>query len=568
MSAIWLLTIKNIKLLLRAKWSALIVIFAPLLLILLLGLSFNTSNNFGIVVGVYAPQFTEDINAFTNLLKEEQFTIREYPESIDSCVDDIKSGSVHTCISLPENLHVQDNAQKEIIFYVDPSRINLVWMVQETVKSKFNLKSQEISQELTQDILTKVADTRTELSTQATNVGSAKEKASAANEGTSSVAQKLQSLDLKAPDATYNTSQANLSGTLTDIKTKLNEAQAVVKGAGLEQSKEEEVVSALAGPINIINSFLDSGTGELLTKLQSDLETAKSKLSTAAATVSSSTETLSTSTSSLQEVSTTLEGMQNSINELQSKLDSLKVTNAQTITSPFITKIEKVSGDRTYLNYLFPALLVLVIMFSTMLLGTTLVMIEKHSPAFLRNFFVPVSKFTFITSTYFTNIIMIITQIIVILGISLFFIKDTLGSLGAVALILFIGASVFTFIGMIIGYLFTSEETATLASISLGSVFLLFSGVILPLEAVPVFIRGIASFNPFVLTEKLVREIFLFGAPLSQNLIEIGVLFGYAIILFVVILIMESLLHKHLVHKFMHRHHVFHRQREKQMKNI
>ncbi|MBI2102971.1 ABC transporter permease [Candidatus Woesearchaeota archaeon] len=568
MAAIWLLTIKNIKLLLRAKWSALIVIFAPLLLILLLGLSYNTSNSFGIVVGVYAPEFTGDINEFTNLLKEEQFAIREYPESIESCISDIKGGSVHTCISLPKNLHVQDNTQKEITFYVDPSRINLVWMVQETVKSKFNIKSQEISQELTQDILTKVEDTRSQLSTQSTNVISAKEKASAANEGASSVAQKLQGLDLQAPEATYNTSEANLTGTLSNIKEKLNEAVVIVKDAGLEESKEDEVVSALAGPVNIINSFLDSGTGDLLTKLQTDLETVKGKLSAAATTVSSSAETLSTSTSSLQEVSTALEAMQNSINDMQSKLDSLKVTDAQTISSPFVTKIEKVSGERTYLNYLFPALLVLVIMFSTMLLGTTLVMIEKHSPAFLRNFFVPVSKFTFITSTYVTNIVMIVTQIIVILGISLFFIKDTLGSFGSVALILFIGASVFTFIGMIIGYLFMSEETATLASISLGSVFLLFSGVILPLEAVPPFIRAIASFNPFVLTEKLVREVFLFGAPLSQNLLDLGILAGYAIVLFVAILIMESLLHKHLVHKFMHRHHVFHRQREKQMKNI
>ncbi|MBI4151556.1 ABC transporter permease [Candidatus Woesearchaeota archaeon] len=568
MAAIWLLTVKNIKLLLRAKWSALIVIFAPLLLILLLGLSYNTSNNFGIVVGVYAPQFTDDIKAFTELLKEEEFTIREYPESIEKCVDDIKSGSVHTCISLPENLQVQDNARKEVTFYVDPSRINLVWMVQETVKNKFNIKSQEISQELTQNLLTKVEDTRNQLSTQTTNIVSAKEKATAADQSTSSVAESLRGIDFQAPETVYSVNGSSITESLTNTKEKLAEAVAAVKDSALEETEKEEIISALAAPTNTINSLLDSKTGDLLTNLHADLETVKEKLRIAASAVSSSTETLSSSSSTLQGVNTALDAMQASISELQGKLDSLKVTDAQTITSPLVTKIEKVSGERTYLNYLFPALLVLVIMFSTMLLGTTLVMLEKHSPAFLRNFFVPVSKFTFITSVYVTNIVLIIAQILIILGISLFFIKDSLGSLASVALILFISASVFTFIGMVIGYLFTSEETANLGSISLGSVFLLFSGIILPLEAVPPLVRSVAEFNPFVLSEKLVREVFLFGSSLGQNLLDIGILVAYAIVLFVVILVMETFLHKHLVKKFLHRHHVFHRQREKQQKNI
>lgn len=573
MAAIWLLTIKNIKLLFRAKWSALIVIFAPLLLILLLGLSYNTSNNFGIIVGIYSPQFTEDTTAFAELLKSEQFTIREYRDQIENCVNDIKSGSVHTCISLPENLRVQDNSRKEITFYVDPSRINLVWMVQETVKSKFNLKSQEISQEITQGILSKIGETKDGLGTKQNDVETIKGKTSSVNEKTGSVKSSLSLLDLSFPENVYNLEGlTNLTDLLTKSKEKLGVAIDAVESAGLDENKTKEILAALnaaeASLGKTISSFGEGGMVQSIQNMQKDLNLAKGKLTAASTTVSSSTATLSNSAALLAELGSTLESLQKSLAEMQSRLEAMKVTDAQTITSPFVTKIEKVSGEKTYLNYLFPALLVLVIMFSTLLLGTTLVMIEKHSPAFLRNFFVPVSKLTFITSTYVTNIILIVTQILIILGISLFFLKETLGSLASVALILFISASVFTFIGMTIGYLFTSEETATLASISLGSVFLLFSGVILPLEAVPLLVRNIAGFNPFVLTEKLVREVFLFGASLSQNLLDLAILAGYAVVLFAVILIMESLLHKHLVQKFMHRHHVFHRQREKQLKNI
>src|SRR3989338_10118589 len=140
MRSIWLLTMKNLKLLLRAKSSALIVIFAPLLIILILGLSYNTSSKYGLNIGVYAPSFTDDVNSFIELLKEQEFRIVTYSTSVDECVQDIKGGFVHTCISLPESFVIEGNAAREVTFYVDPSRINLVWVVQETVKSKFDFK--------------------------------------------------------------------------------------------------------------------------------------------------------------------------------------------------------------------------------------------------------------------------------------------------------------------------------------------------------------------------------------------------------------------------------------------
>ena len=53
----------------------------------------------------------------------------------------IKTGKVHTCIELPSSLQIEGNQQKEVTFHIDPSRINLVWMVQETVKNSFNLNT-------------------------------------------------------------------------------------------------------------------------------------------------------------------------------------------------------------------------------------------------------------------------------------------------------------------------------------------------------------------------------------------------------------------------------------------
>jgi ABC-type uncharacterized transport system permease subunit len=114
---------------------------------------------------------------------------------------------------------------------------------------------------------------------------------------------------------------------------------------------------------------------------------------------------------------------------------------------------------------------------------------------------------------------------------------------------------------MVIGYIFSSEETSVLASISLGSMLLFFSGLIIPLESVPAMFREITYFNPFVIAEKLVREVFIFSSPIASIWMELGILLIYALVLFLLILIVDSLMHKHLLHKMFHRHH--HAQRKK-----
>jgi ABC-type polysaccharide/polyol phosphate export permease len=168
---------------------------------------------------------------------------------------------------------------------------------------------------------------------------------------------------------------------------------------------------------------------------------------------------------------------------------------------------------------------------------------------------------------YLTNLVINIVQIAIILGISLIFLEDASSRIPQVALILLLVASIFTFIGMVIGYIFNTEETGVLASISLGSLFLLFSGMILPLESVSAFIRGIASFNPFVLAERLVREIFLFGSPLDSLFRELGILGVYALVLFIAIIFIESFLHQHYVRRFLKHHHRAHRQKDKRNRN-
>ena len=570
MKSLLLLTKKNLKLLLRAKASALIVIFAPLLIILILGLSYNTSGPFGLRIGVYSTSFTEDVNSFMASLQEQEFKIVKYEASLNECVEDIKLGFVHTCINVPESLKVDGNTAKEITFYVDPSKINLVYMIQETLKTKFNFKAQQISQEITANILTKLSATKTTLGEKSSLLSSAKEKGLSASTSTESVRATLASLDLALPVNIYNVSVSNTTARITTASSKIEEAITKVSATNLTAT-EKAAIRALLEDANTkltsaSNNTNDSGSTSLTTiisSLETDLNSAKTKLSTASSTISTTSASLVTATAGLQESVASLDTVLVALNDVQSNLNSITVTDPATIASPLVTKIEKVSPDSTYLNYLFPALLVLVVMFTSLLLGTTLVLMEKNSPAFLRNFFLPLHKVTFIASTYLTTLVLILVQIVIILGVSLFFLHDSLTAIPTIFLILLLAASVFTFLGMGIGYLFTSEETGVLASISLGSILLFLSGVILPLESVSPWLRDLTFFNPYVIAEKLIREVFIFNSPLSMMWVDLLTLLGYVVVLFLLILIAESMLHHNIVNRFMRHHHRQVREKEK-----
>jgi len=577
MSALWLLTEKNLKNLIRAKGSALIVIFAPLLIILILGLSFNTTSKYGLNIGIYAPTETAEVTKLIDGLKEQEFTVAKY-ENIDKCVEDIKRAVMHTCLDLPSSLKVESNKQIEIKYYVDQSKINLVWMVQQTLAQKFTVQEQQLSESLSKDILTRLSETQTKLNTEKTKIASTKQKNSDAVKSTEGVKADLATIDFTTPTTTYNAAVVDVFK--TEIATRLsNTSQAIVETkatlakintTSAEKKKVEILLTKVDEAVSVASAFLDSGgpgslqeVSALIAVLQSDVDATKIKLTAAAEKVKTNNENLDGVKLTIGESIALLEGTQAVLEQIHTNLQSQKVTDAAVVAQPLVMKIETVSAEKTYLSYLFPVLLTLVIMFSSLLLGTSLVMMEKNSPAFFRNFFLPIRKITFILSIYLTNVILILIQVIIILGLALIFIPNILELLPMLGLVLFLAASIFTFLGMVIGYVYTSEETGVLASISLGSLLLFISGTILPIEGTSITVRNIISFSPFVIVERLIREVMIFNAGFELLWIDLLLLLGYTLVLFLVILAAESVLHKHLLERFLNHHHKIHRQNQK-----
>ena len=175
-------------------------------------------------------------------------------------------------------------------------------------------------------------------------------------------------------------------------------------------------------------------------------------------------------------------------------------------------------------------------MFIGLLLSSSVVIRERRGSAYFRNFLTPTNDTLFIIGHFLTNFLIISLQMLIILGVSFYFFKEALlnvliNLIGALALII----AMFVLLGMFLGYIFKSEETGALASISLGSIFLFLSNTVLPLEYLPSFMTKVGQYNPFVLSESLIRKITLFDATLQTQWQTTAILGGVIVGLFILI---------------------------------
>ena len=572
---------KNFKLLIRSRSSALIVVLGPLLIIFLVGLAFDTSGMYNINIGVYSSEYNDLTNSFVNNLNEKEFKVTKYSTE-ESCTDAIKKGDSNACMVFPPNMVIGPDIQNEIVFYVDNSKINLVWMILDTLSSKLSSRSKEISMNLTEMLISKLQETRSE-------IFSKKSLASENQADSQQVADSLISIKtgLDSLNLTFNAEDfklANLTNTTDLIKSEednlktnllaladsadveIGTVKNEINALNISSSNKEDMIDELNIAQNAITMITENITSSK-TLTDSDYNLTKTLLNEANVKLIDVKAKLDTIASTRDTVSQNIDAMKTKLNanverakqllEMMDKIDknieSLKITDAKSVVSPITTTIKPVSTEKSRLNYLFPSLVVLVVMFISILLTTSLILMEKNSPAYFRNFITPTRDITFTLAIFLTTLIIVLLQLTVIMGVSAYVFKaQIITNIWPLLLALLAITTIFILVGMIIGYFFNSEETATLAAISTGSIFLLISNLVLPLESMPRYIIEIAQYNPFVIGEGLVRKIILFSPTIQQIWWELALLGIYSAALMIIIWVFEIKLKKHFFHRLKH----------------
>ena len=566
---------KNLVVLFRAKSTALIMILAPMFIIFLLGIAFDNTNTYALNIGTYDPNPSKTTNSFIDKLKEKQYRVVPVL-SEDQCVEMIKDGSLHTCIVFPGGFSLQETEKNEITFYVDYGRINLVYIIMETLTNKISDQTKDISVNLTNILLDKLDNTRKEIFIKRPLLSSIGKRNKEINEKINSVTKDMSNLDLSlspmnlaqimvSDEAVVDDSINAIRKYVVLARSEVHSAESSASGFTnpdgtnpvmdqLRQAKGslralEETISNELAPVKASISQVKIGLGQA----EIQMDSAKTKLDTVALfreIANSAGTEISQKTNDIVKDVQTLQAVFETIDQ---NIGSIQIKNAADIVNPISTSIKAVNSSATHLNYIFPSLLVLILMFISIILAITLVIMEKNSPASFRNAITPVNDSSFIGATFATTVLLVFIQaVVMILVAGTAFSIPLYGSLGSLIIGILLTIFFFTTLGMVIGYIFNSEEMAMLSGISIGALMLFFSNVIVPLETIPANILKIIQFSPFILSESIIRKVAFYNLNFTVVQNDIIYLVSYTIILFLVAYILQSAIRKHFAHRWAH----------------
>jgi ABC-type multidrug transport system permease subunit len=569
---------KNFKLLVRSKTSAIVILLGPLLLVSLLGMAYSKSSSFSMTTAVYANGYTDLTYSLLDKLKSQNFEVKRYP-TVETCTGAVKRGDAQACIQFPDSMKIEEGKTNEITFYVDYSQINLVWIILDAMNAGIESKSKEISKELTTSVVDKLSFVEDKLDEEKKKLEEIKTENNNINTGILGLKGKVAELNISVDFSSIDTVSGkdgadNVLAQFVSARDEIRES--VTLGVNKTSSLRSDL-SGLRGNVSLslqpqVDSMISNVRSaeillnETLVEMDSDLPLVNLSVISVKDNFDSINERLSKVQEYITDIrskrdalladfdqsSAAIVGVNGKVDEVAKLIDAslvelsaLKIKDPSQISSPLTTKISPISVQRSHFSSLFPTLLILIIMITGILFAATLVIVEKKSRAFFRNSITPTGFATFALSTYFTSFIVLSIQLVLFISVSVFFFKtDVLKNVWEVLLLLSLAMTLFILIGMLIGFLFRSEETVTLAAITLISIFLLFSNAVIPLESLPAYLKGIASFNPFVLSETVLKQTILFSLSIETLQNQLLLLAGYGAGLFIVLLLLQDALRR------------------------
>lgn len=591
--------VKNVRRLIASKISASLILFGPLILIFLLGLAFQSSGFFGVKIGVYSAKYTQVSDEIIEAMKDTDFIIIQ-EESSETCIDGVKESRTHLCMQFPERFETG-----RLAFYVDYSRLNLVYAIVNKINIEIGSISDNISLGITQDLLNFIADSSNQLASSKDTVEELKTNALLLQSELYNTSQSLRKMDLGSgseliTNLTDNSSsvfsdvtnvKSNLviiQNTLTSLSrdtignskdeigsqlTSLRAAEisqgctpensrdltqylgsenllqqivaspnptcAIIYTMRLNLEKQEAQLESVETDMDVLIEFmgaLHEGIVLLETNVIENANEAKQNIQTIDTSKNALAQKLEALSVATEESILAFDEMTSQINTINTQFEEISMTEAETVIKPIRTFIKPLSSKKiNTLDIIYPSIIVMILMFVGILMGNILVMREKTSRAYFRNLIMPVQEWVFILGTYLTTSIISLLQVAIIIGIGVVIFGTHLDfNVFRITPILFLAVIIFSSIGMIIGYLTSSEETSIMAAIILTLIFLLFSNMIIPIETMDATIGTVAKLTPFNIAEMILRRNLVFGSEISTSNYFTVIVFTIQLIILVI----------------------------------
>jgi len=508
-------------LIVHSKFSSTILILGPILLIFIVSMGLSDPGLKNINANVYVSDRSSFTEAFVDNLRARSFIVEE-SGSLEECVNEVRNTGKNVCIQLkkydvdiPDKFNLTDEEVDKsgmgysVHLHTDFSRQRVAWGVINSVQIAINDFASNIRSSLSSKLKIAIGEYRGDIRERRQEIKEIIDILDEIEQGVSQTKVVLKS-DLDNIDSLMDDLEARMDRLNRENSSIINQY-----GLGIFwQLSSAWQSSYYMGDVN---------------KLYSDLEGFEQDL---------------------RDARNDLQKTYDDLGELERGLESIGSINMDYLLNPIPLSYESLSGDVTgefkvelgFLDYLFPSFLSFFILLVSVIFSSNFIMKERTGNAYIRNVLSKTSTFTFLLGNFLSVLLIVLVQCFIILVIADFFFNVLLiTNFFSLLVIILLAGSIFISLGMLIAYIFGSQETAVIATVSLSLLLIIFSPLVSPLETLPDFLRMILTYSPLVLIEDLFKRILIFETGLGPNVHKLIVLATYFLTLFVTTLFINEI---------------------------
>jgi ABC-type multidrug transport system permease subunit len=212
------------------------------------------------------------------------------------------------------------------------------------------------------------------------------------------------------------------------------------------------------------------------------------------------------------EISNGTSNLSSDIDWTKSVLSEVMKKSPTVIAAPIKMEREPVFTDMSYLDFLMPAIISIVLMFVSFLLASITIVQERSKKTLIRTLLTPLSLEEFILAKTSALILIALLQgfIMIVVAYALYGIAIPVNQLGLLFLVILIYSACFIGIGMAVATFAESENTAMLSSLVLSIPMLFLCGVFFPFETMPQLMAALGGALPITLGIRALESVLIY----------------------------------------------------------
>ncbi|MCZ7382309.1 MAG: ABC transporter permease [Candidatus Methanoperedens sp.] len=212
------------------------------------------------------------------------------------------------------------------------------------------------------------------------------------------------------------------------------------------------------------------------------------------------------------EMSNSTDGLVKKIDMTKGLLGEVISRSPSTVAAPIKLESGVVFKDRSYLDFLMPGIISIVLMFISFLLASITIVQERSKKTLIRTLLTPISLEGFILEKTAALILIALLQgiIMIVVAYLLYGIVIPADQLGGLFLVILVYSAAFIGIGMALATFAESENTAMLLSLVLSIPMLFLSGVFFPFETMPELMVKLGNALPITMGIKALNSVLIY----------------------------------------------------------